>query len=1012
MTPHEPMSHIRRLLLSLCLSLAACGDDGSTDISEDGSVERDGGDVDGGSGDGGARSDGAIDPLTYRVGGELTGLIDGALVLELDGQVLELTTNGTFAFPTPLEEDTAVSVDITAQPIGQSCAIEAAPTTVDASAPDSVLVSCTPNAYDLELALVGYEGEGLVVSVDATTYVVPSGATRYATGDTVLYGDDVEAAVVTQPTAPVAECSVAPESATVGAEPLILTVTCGSPIELSGTISGLEAGSRITVRDAESGQTFDVHSGQESYVVTGLFIDGASFDFELVGPPGYTCTFSDDPGVFDGDTVSNIACTLAPAGGGDGNESGLQWMGFVERPASVMPQDADPSATCDFSSDTIRYQDCSHLGALRAFPIPGQSSCAGLRAADSEDAFRWVCDESTDPVTFRAVELRSGMGLRDLIDFGAPGALPPLWKKMTLSAFDATDTRVHESTPLQWWVNPLITVSSAELTGAVGDLVLDREGAIFVIREVPSAGSDKVIRLLASRSALLGAPAVTLAPSAALEAAENDFIFLGPGGTSNSAFQWFELDVDSGGMRTGVVTAIRSWFLTMRNASFRAGPVTESRSGTGLTVRNRASLYENLLLSPARLSVVRGSFNTFRDLFVAHGGSSIAMSNASTGQNVFIDTVINNTGSSGSALFVNLPRRNVFIRTRIVAADREALRLRSAIASVFLGLTVAYAEDGVEVRATAVTGETGRIVLKNAVSAFHLGNGIVFVDDPEDNYFEGIAALDNGEFGLAGDTVLDVDALFGGAVPDFEQNPEIGGPIVLGHNGLADCAASAGNVRTDPGDGSCVFEDPSASPVTGQSAADAFVGYTGRTETFGPAFAGPIDDPDMLWVRASSEAEPRGACFDDARGTPTCEVYDLRLRETDTTLRERNPTFPTGDDIYAVEVSRRATFGPAVPDCDDFVPGSEAFQVAGDETTDTADDEYWCVARYLRDASEVVGDYVGNENGLCESGERCVFMPNLGAYQGHGPLLPVHTIGTGGTLENIELLQFEQNGVP
>jgi hypothetical protein len=63
----------------------------------------------------------------------------------------------------------------------------------------------------------------------------------------------------------------------------------------------------------------------------------------------------------------------------------------------------------------------------------------------------------------------------------------------------------------------------------------------------------------------------------------------------------------------------------------------------------------------------------------------------------------------------------------------------------------------------------------------------------------------------------------------------------------------------------------------------------------------------------------------------------------------------------------------------------------------------------LRNAIEIMNDGIGNENAFCESGETCLFTPNIGAYQGHGEL-----VGTGnfvdGALSGITLLRYENNG--
>jgi len=52
---------------------------------------------------------------------------------------------------------------------------------------------------------------------------------------------------------------------------------------------------------------------------------------------------------------------------------------------------------------------------------------------------------------------------------------------------------------------------------------------------------------------------------------------------------------------------------------------------------------------------------------------------------------------------------------------------------------------------------------------------------------------------------------------------------------------------------------------------------------------------------------------------------------------------------------------------------------------------------------------VGNDNGLCESDETCLFMPNIGSYQGHGALVSAGAF-TDGELIGITLMRYEING--
>ena len=60
---------------------------------------------------------------------------------------------------------------------------------------------------------------------------------------------------------------------------------------------------------------------------------------------------------------------------------------------------------------------------------------------------------------------------------------------------------------------------------------------------------------------------------------------------------------------------------------------------------------------------------------------------------------------------------------------------------------------------------------------------------------------------------------------------------------------------------------------------------------------------------------------------------------------------------------------------------------------------------YLRNAIELVG----NGNVLCESGETCLFTPNIGSYQGHATLVTAGAF-VDGTITGVTLMKFGTNG--
>jgi N-acetylneuraminic acid mutarotase len=80
---------------------------------------------------------------TYSVGGTLSGLTSGSLVLEDNGgSNLTLTVNGSFSFTTPVADGSAYHVTVLTQPAGQDCTVTGGSGTVGAGNVTTVTVIC------------------------------------------------------------------------------------------------------------------------------------------------------------------------------------------------------------------------------------------------------------------------------------------------------------------------------------------------------------------------------------------------------------------------------------------------------------------------------------------------------------------------------------------------------------------------------------------------------------------------------------------------------------------------------------------------------------------------------------------------------------------------------------------------------------------------------------------------------------------------------------------------------
>ena len=97
----------------------------------------------------------------------------------------------------------------------------------------------------------------------------------------------------------------------------------------------------------------------------------------------------------------------------------------------------------------------------------------------------------------------------------------------------------------------------------------------------------------------------------------------------------------------------------------------------------------------------------------------------------------------------------------------------------------------------------------------------------------------------------------------------------------------------------------------------------------------------------------RGPCLtgDD------CGIYDVRFSSTASQISHVNGTFSASS-------------------CPTSVDAATAANVMTDKAI--------VPRNYLLNAVEIMFDDIGNDNGLCESNESCLFAPHIGSYLGEG----------------------------
>lgn len=194
------------------------------------------------------------------------------------------------------------------------------------------------------------------------------------------------------------------------------------------------------------------------------------------------------------------------------------------------------------------------------------------------------------------------------------------------------------------------------------------------------------------------------------------------------------------------------------------------------------------------------------------------------------------------------------------------------------------------------------------------------------------------------------------------------GLLNMGGNGSA-CSITNSGSNTDVGitNTTCALVAPSTGTLnTSLNMSASFVGKAGTDSantTVGAnsntaiAFASVTDQTNFQnWYRAwgkNGSAYPnsdhRGRCT-----AGTCNIWDFSLAPGNTALRNVNGIFVDGANC------------PASVQGDNF-----------DSARNLLVDNY-----FLKFATEILLDGIGDDDGLCESNEACVFSPHAGAYQG------------------------------
>lgn len=630
---------------------------------------------------------------------------------------------------------------------------------------------------------------------------------------------------------------------------------------------------------------------------------------------------------------------------------GAGWNDYVSRSDPSSGPLAQADAACSAGAGEF-YSACVHGGDKRRFVVPNARTCAGLSAEDSAAAFNWLCRVEADAAVFYSAGLAENAALASLVD--ASG-----WRPLAVVVrLAGCDTPVAQSEPARWWSNPVFEAPLGSV-GSTDPVDLSTAGAVYVVttsREV--AG----YRLSADKVSLttLGGAVLRQRPSAARACVTNNFTDSACLVEANSRrFVWIEGAYAGQGASHAIGIAASDTLLA------RIRRVRLTRFGGGVVVSLGASgtLVQQVQAFDAPINVGERATHTIVNDVVSSNGPTWD----GVGQ-------VERDG-------VDVNKAEHTIVTRVLSAHHGMCGVcdnQGGSASTFLQL-LSVNNDweglGAGVKAEDATPAKERTLFVNAVAAFSGRQGVLIQNVVDSRWIDLVSVG-------AGLPLVDAAG----------EQVQFGGAMLLGPSPQA-CAVGSGTVglNTRCESGATLVADVSLN----QAFAGALRGddrlnesdQSGARRFEEIADFTAFENPWRAWGEDGTALASVGRC----RAGVTCRIWDYRLtRASANPLRERNAS---GD-------------APGEP----FAPGGPCPAAAtGDATASDANGNTFLIRAY-----EPLDDGSGDDDGLCESGEACVYAPNFGVYQGEGSLLESCRFqdGAGPTgVRGVSLRAFATNGV-
>jgi len=631
------------------------------------------------------------------------------------------------------------------------------------------------------------------------------------------------------------------------------------------------------------------------------------------------------------------------------------------------------NTACD-GTETGGYSSCLHAGLMVSVELKGgiypMNSCDGYTAKDNFDTLQFYCFvREGSGLVFVATSIQRGKFLGDLVE----GSVPNLtFKPMKISVLQNGEL-IKESVESIFWKNKINLYPDA---GGV----LSESGTLYLLNR--NAGSLPASHLTADSIGILFQSSNQISVSNTAPFFQFDGKFQYIEGEYHSAFTINPF------IRIGINNRFQ-WVSNLRTVM----------GGAALQVRGSQGFYQYLSSS---------LFNNGNAILVTTSGLGSAVIKDNVFYSVFsgdVDgTEISVQAPDSGASILNLAFLDLTLYSSTDEAINSSTNTNNKISGIVWKDVVAAQSSNASLRISNGSNPSAYngILFSNFVSANFAGPPGIDISSPYSNtnfnlVFENIAILKENDTAFTFSEV--VGNYFTGA---FKLGTGSTCNPITSNSGL--------NASCSPNNGSdfvLTTNVPKGESFVGSIFVDDKVNAydnNGFSTTSYPSDAKYLKFETPY--RSYNTYDPANQFTETNRGfcSSGCRIFDWSLKKTDPYLRNVNGCPDVTKPLTHVVGGSAST----QEGCQLVLKGSK---FVGSNT---------CHTYHLRNAREILGDGKGNENGLCESNEECLYTPNIASYQGHGSLKRAYQVApnycqdvsanANTELKAIKLYQYSENG--